>query len=191
MPAVVLSAGRLRVGFEQAGDRHAHWIEVGDDAAGGGRKRWLESIEGTASESWPPSPALQSLHVEERENQVQVALLVGMAGGSHWSMSVEADASRGQLTFDVACRTRNVPEFLGSSYRAISLPAGDRDDRRLRWSLANEIVELELDSSAGQAGAECHAERLTIAPKLVAAAGPRTYRWRYCLRVHDAQGVHR
>ncbi len=190
MPAVVLSAGKLlSVGFEQAGDRHAHWIEVGDDAAGG--QRWLESIEGTASESWPASPALQSLHVEERGRDIRVALLVGMAGGSHWSMSVEADASRGQLTFDVACRTRDVPAFLGSSYRAFAQPAAVRDDGGLRWSFGKEELELELDTSAGQTRAECLAERLTIVPGLIAVAGPRTYRWRYCLRVNGEEAVDR
>jgi hypothetical protein len=188
MQAVVLSAGALRVGFERRGDRFAHWIEVEPmpakpSAAGKHATRWLQSIEGTASEPWPASPALQSLHVEQRGDEVQVALMVGMAGGSHWSMSVEANASRGELTFDVACRTREPAAFLGSSYQVVPPAAAARLDTAC-WRLASGNVELELvlDESAGAAQASAGAGLLAIVAVEGEHGGARTVRWRYRLR---------
>jgi len=77
----------------------------------------FESIEGTPEEDWPPSPPLQELHLEARPDGKQLALLVGMAGTSHWSLSVEFDAAAGTAVFDVACRVKRAPGGLGSRYR--------------------------------------------------------------------------
>ncbi|MBL9123800.1 MAG: hypothetical protein JNG90_09220 [Planctomycetaceae bacterium] len=77
----------------------------------------FESIEGTPEEDWPPSPPLQELHLEARPDGKQLALLVGMAGTSHWSLSVEFDPAAGTAVFDVACRVKRAPGGLGSRYR--------------------------------------------------------------------------
>jgi hypothetical protein len=190
MAELVLSAGRLCAGFEHRGDRYRHWIAIAPSGSGGQAEPWLVSIEGTASQTWPASPALQSLHVEEREKGVRVALLVGMAGGSHWSMSVEADEPRGELTFDVACRTRDVPEFLGSSYQAVLSSAEKLNEGHWRLCLGDEWIELELDGSAGEARADWQSDRLIISPELITAAGAKTHRWRYRLRHSSHHAPH-
>ena len=77
----------------------------------------LESVEGTPNQNWPPSPPLQELHLESRPDGKQLALLVGMAGNSHWSMSVEFDPAAGKALFDVACRVKREPGKLASTYR--------------------------------------------------------------------------
>src|SRR5439155_1224637 len=109
------SGSGLRVEFVWRGDRYGHMIsEVGP---AGVVEPLLESIEGTAADQWPASPPLQTLSVEELPGERRVALLVGMAGGSHWSASIEAVAEKGELIFDIACRHAAAPVWLGSRYR--------------------------------------------------------------------------
>src|SRR5512145_957858 len=95
-----IECGDLRVVFRWRGDRYGHTVKRRID---GVWRPLLESIEGTADDDWPLSPALQSLHIERRPNG-PVALLVGQAGSSHWSASVEADQNCSALIFDLACR---------------------------------------------------------------------------------------
>jgi hypothetical protein len=64
---------------------------------------------------------LSQLHIEPRPEGRNVALLVGMAGGNHWSASVESDPASQRLTFDVACRVHgHMSGPLASSYRRLS-----------------------------------------------------------------------
>ncbi|MFM7073965.1 MAG: hypothetical protein ACKO38_19435 [Planctomycetota bacterium] len=77
----------------------------------------LESCEGQSGDIWPASPPLQQLLVESRAEAGQVALLVGMAGRSHWSLSVEPLADRIGFRFDAACRLSGPPEWLGHVWR--------------------------------------------------------------------------
>lgn len=110
----VLEAGGLRIVFHRRADRWAHTVQA---FSGGEFRTLLESIEGDASDPWPPSPPLQQLHFEERPGGQRVALLVGMAGTSHWSSSVVLDPRRGEAEVEVACRLRATPRRLGSRYR--------------------------------------------------------------------------
>ncbi len=91
-------------------------------------RRWviLESTEydsaGEVLTHWPPSPPLQQLSIEPRPDKEQVALMVGMAGKSHWSMSAETDRRRRRIVLDVACRLTQSPQWLGSTYQVIGAP---------------------------------------------------------------------
>ena len=111
---------KLRVEFFKVADRYAHRLSavlVQDD---GSRKvvPLAESVEGTADDPWPPSPPLQSLSMEEMPVAGRAALLVGMAGRSHWSASIELDLiGKDPPCFDLACRFTTVPERLASTYR--------------------------------------------------------------------------
>jgi len=109
---------RLRVEFVWRHDRYAHVISIVE--ANGAVQPLLESIEGTPAEDWPASPPLQSLSVETLTDGRRVALLVGMAGGSHWSASIEAVLDKPELVFDLACRHSVPPTWLGSRYRRLS-----------------------------------------------------------------------
>src|SRR5436853_5119442 len=79
----------LRVAFTRVKDRFAHtvWLLEGDAAT----PLWA-SVEGSDADDWPASPALQQLSIETLPDGRRVALLVGMAGTSHWSLSVEPAA---------------------------------------------------------------------------------------------------
>lgn len=108
----------LELRFHQEGDRQAHslfWIRDGEAVP------ILRSLEGDDQSVWPPSPPLQQLSIEHRASG-DVALLVGMAGKSHWSLSVES-LSAGRLRFEAACRLSPADahqpahtRWLGSTY---------------------------------------------------------------------------
>jgi len=113
MGALSLGGVGLGVSFLRKGDRYGHRIFLRE------KDRWhdlLISQEGGSESRWPPSPPLQEVHIEKRGEARQVALAVGMAGDSHWSLSCELDARAGTLHFDVACRFKEEPECLGSCY---------------------------------------------------------------------------
>jgi hypothetical protein len=162
----VLESGGLRVRFFWRDDRYAHEIAVQEDG------RWrvaLVSVEGSPLEDWPASGPFQSLHVERRDDSA-VALLVGMAGKSHWSASCQIDPAAPRVTFDVACRVRTAEAgFLGSTYRAC-------DDAHARATI-EPVGELG-PASVERAGAIV---RLAVAPSPDCEA--RTIRWGYRVSV--------
>lgn len=154
---VVLSGGGLWIEFRWRGDRWGHRIGIDNS-----RFPILESLEGTADEHWPPSPALQQLHIEPRCATRQLALLVGMAGRSHWSMSMELDAVVGRAVVDVACRVKQAGARLGSTY----------------WQHA----ELEICEQHGsQTRIGSHASQTRIEPVAVVGQFPCTIRWHYAI----------
>ena len=107
---------RLIVEFTWLADRFVHVVRRAEEATA---DSVLCSIEGGPDEAWPPSPPLQQLSRESIAGQ-DVILGVGAAGVSHWSVSVESvpvgDAYA--LKFELACRSKQSAEFLGSSYRS-------------------------------------------------------------------------
>ncbi len=106
----------LRLRFTRLADRLGHticWVDGGDVVP------LLRSREGTDQQSFPPSPPMQQIAIQQVD-QRRVAFLVGMAGRSHWSVSVEADGAARQLRFDVACRLpAGQRGLLSSSYDVI------------------------------------------------------------------------
>jgi hypothetical protein len=150
-----LRAGRLAVVFRRRGDRIGHRIVfVGDTV----EQLLLESVEGTPDEPWPASPALQEGRIETTGGR-NAAMLVGMAGKSHWSVSIEADAQRESLLFDVACR--------------IKLGGGQ---------LASAYLRVDMNGVSLSPVENCRlrqlADRLVLEPELVADELPATVRWR-------------
>jgi hypothetical protein len=145
----------LVVEFFKARDRFAHRVLC---VNGESSLALFESVEG-GDEDWPPSPPLQQLDQSQSENGRLALLLVGMAGRSHWSLSVEADPSSRSLIFDVACRASVAPRWLGSSYR----PSGQARGWRL-------VVDAgHIDDRDG----------IAVCPDLSASGLPATLRWRY------------
>ena len=114
---------KLRIEFFKMEDRYAHRLSVVLIGKAGEETvvPLAESVEGTADDPWPPSPPLQSLSIEELTLDRTAALLVGMAGRSHWSASIEAEFPPrpfvGTAKFQLACRFTTVPQRLGSTYR--------------------------------------------------------------------------
>lgn len=116
LDAVNVHGDGLCVEFFRLGPRWAHRVLAVERQF---RRTLLESIEGDGSQSYPPSPALQQLVCQRREPAAPVALLVGMAGKNHWSVSVEAWAEQRVLRFDIASRYHDsAAATLGSTYLA-------------------------------------------------------------------------
>lgn len=165
----------LQVRFSWHQDRHCHTISLLVD---GRAVPVLESLEGTSIEDWPPSPPLQQLSVEELRPQTQVALLVGMAGKSHWSMSVEPAGDRAAFVFDVACRARDAVEQLGSGYRLLAEGITTDGNHDGIITVEGRSLQLRCDR-AGPTVATLRQDSLDlrIEPATIIAGG--TTRWRY------------
>jgi hypothetical protein len=163
----VLEAGNLRVRFFWQGDRYAHEVSIRDGDA------WLPallSVEGSPEHDWPASPPFQSLHIEQRDDGRTLALLVGMAGKSHWSASIEIDEPSACVLFDVACRARSASQgWLTSSYRAAEGAASDL----LAIELGQRFGPAELETSPGQS---------RVVAEIDMDGNPQTVRWDYRLR---------
>ncbi len=110
----VFESGELRVEFSRISDRWKHTIGIVSD---GQFIPLLESDESPPDDDPSLTPALQELHLEGRGARI-VAMLVGMSGESHWSLSAEFAPDHGRAFFDVACRRRGHNAILGSSYSA-------------------------------------------------------------------------
>lgn len=95
----------VQVDFRWQNDRYDHVLLSGD-------KR-LESLEQRAGDAWPDCPPLQQLSIESIAGH-EVALGVGCAGTSHWSVSIEP--TENGFRFDWACRTKKPPQRLGNCY---------------------------------------------------------------------------
>jgi hypothetical protein len=162
-------APRVRLRFFWRGDRYAHRLELADWPEG---DVGLESLEGDAGDAWPPSPALQQLSVQQGDGGQPCALLLGMAGKSHWSMSVEARAST--LWFDVACRLQQQPDRLGSSYRVVE---------QTPFQIGDIPFVLESEPDEGTLVYDDREGRVAILPPQLTKDLPTTVRWRYRLRL--------
>jgi hypothetical protein len=170
----ILTAGdHLQLRFFRRGDRWQHVVECRE----ADRVVWQletaasDAIEIAANENWPCNPPFQNLEMHDVPDARRFALLVGMAGASHWSASVGADADRGRFVFDVACRVKAEPVWLGSCY--VGVP-----------SIAAATPRVELIEPAGEA-AETTIE--TIDYRIIVHVGglsgplPRTVRWKYAI----------
>ena len=133
----------LFVGFTWHKDRFGHVISLvqGDELT-----PLFVSIEGGYDPEWPTSPPLQDASVEQRGAR-QMALLVGQAGDSHWSVSADADPGDVSVTFDVACRMKEHPSAICSRYACLldnkSMPDFDRDKIWWKYQVKGVCVAVE------------------------------------------------
>jgi len=124
-PPVCLAAGSTVAEFVQDRDRWHHEIITPQG-------RW-GSVEGEADgrsdARWPASPVLVEVSLVALAGGPAV-LGVGLAGRSHFSLSVTACPDRSDtLLFEAACRIQEPPAWLGSTYadsngRVVRLEAG-------------------------------------------------------------------
>lgn len=173
---VHIGVGGLAVGFLRAADRYQHEVSIG---AGDDRRVILSSLEGAAEDTWPCSPPFQELRLERRAKEAETLLLVGRAGRSHWSASVELDGARQALVFDVACRCSGPSAWLGTSYKSIAEKATMLDNERALLPLFDcqvQVLEGEV-----QAGATGDAHEFSIVPRWTASHAAQTVRWKYLI----------
>ena len=172
----------LRVAFVWQADRYAHQVQYLVD---GRAAPLLISVEGTVQQRWPPSPPFQQLSVEDRVDGSRVALLVGMAGKSHWSASIQATSDAPRIKFDVACLAREFPQRVGSSY-GVEVPPGHDGGEQLGFCLASghwarlKIERLE-NEPAGQLQSE--GSQIAITRPHAEKSPPMTIRWLYTVEM--------
>ena len=116
----------LRVEFVRLGPRWGHRI-LGVERQQ--TRSLLHSIEGDETDSFPPSPALQQIDLQQL-GDVTAAMLIGMAGRNHWSICVEARPATRSILWDVACRGEcEDGHFFGSSYEPFASWQGGSESR--------------------------------------------------------------
>ena len=182
LEAIDNSGRGLRVSFHRHIDRYAHTIGLVEDHQ---VIPLLASEEGSRSEDWPASPPLIDLHVEERPHADRVVLLVGLAGSSHWSLSASANTQRRAVIFDVACRAKHRPPWLGSSYRTMVPPSLSKAGRSAWMEISGLRGELCIEPADSGPEAELITTdaRLSICPPPQSAPPPpTTIRWKYLIR---------
>lgn len=189
----ILASGGVRAIFSPQGDRFTCRIEL--LPSGMVLLAVDEPTEaGSVSDVWPPSPPLQDVHLEERPDGLSLALMVGQAGTSHWSISCELDSQRDELAFDVACRIKEPATWLGSTYQ---LPPeleyqGDPAGGEIRTQ-GNTLARLSAESPA-VIHWDPQRRILQLRPAKEAATPgtgqgekyPQTIRWRYRLLAGSA-----
>jgi hypothetical protein len=169
LTAVGPTGSLLRVEFVWRGDRFGHSISL--VASDRQAIALLESVEGTSGNSWPASPPFQSLRIEELSDGRPAALLVGSAGSSHWSASIETVVDEAKLVFDLACRHAAHPEWLGSCYRLLS-------DAAKKLSINTQSGRITEDHSSD--------ERILKIEPLQFASAPGTTRWKFTIQLQVA-----
>jgi len=172
----------VRLTLFWSGDRYAHRLEWLDN---GRRVVCLESLEGADHQCWPSSPALQQLNMQSKVLGEPCALLLGMAGRSHWSASIEVSGTA--LIFDVACRVQNMPERLGSIYligeSCCETAMGADGSCRILWATGHGECAIEVKADEATLLCDQHQGRLTVLPGAAGKDGPGLVRWGYVLRV--------
>ena len=150
---------QLAVEFRWHGDRFVHRVLT----AGGEQ---LSSVDGSEDEAWPPSPPLQQLSPESTGDKTLI-FGVGLAGQSHWSVSVEVVEQEGRpaLKFDWACRCKQPPERLGTTYTT------------------GPAFHVEPSPGTRLRVTDDHQQRLE--PAEIAAAG--THQWTYTIATEGAR----
>jgi hypothetical protein len=130
-----------------------------------------------------------------------VAFLTGMAGSSHWSASIACEPARNRAAFDIACRCKQRPAWVGSLYQlpeAVSVRyQKSRAELKLPQSSSGLIVSTtdllgsvpqfppERENSWTRAFAESVKKlrrTLFVAPAVVDAG---TIRWIHSLNASD------
>ncbi len=175
---------RLRIDFTWNGDRYQQtlWLMSGTREC-----CLLTSVEGTGQQAWPPSPPLQNLHQQKMPTGNSAALGVGMAGRSHWSLSVEASADQPTLTCDVACRVKEGPGDLAATWESgedIAVHAIAERSVELAAALGGVRVfvdaqdEFAADLAVGNR-IEHPGQQICLFPHSTAGTLPTTIRWRY------------
>jgi hypothetical protein len=194
-----LESGLLRLAFVKRDDRYAQRIEL---QRGADFILFWESVEGfdpeispspplpfsSSSLAWPPSPPFQEVHLESRADGKQIALAVGRAGTSHWSLSVEPFLSGSGFVFDVACRVRERPIELGSSYLRLNQRGDGEAEPPLSafpggaWERGGTLPTVEFTFTPEfeeQVRLEFYPDRWNIFPADLTGPFPRTIRWQY------------
>jgi len=171
----------VKVEFRWTGDRFLHsffGVQQGQS------ELLLESIEGNAEDSCPPSPTLVELHQQD-----EAIFLTGACAVGHWSMCIEPlrVGEEVGLKFDVACRVKSTAESLTSTYRiAESVNGSHRDSSLTLGTTAGDFRLETLKIPTAEEQFSCQLALVRNEAQLIRVihqnnALPQTVRWQYRL----------
>ncbi len=167
-------AQRLEVAFHWQANRFRHVIVL-RDSSGTAIESWQDH-DAADNTDWPQSAPIQQLSREEINGQMTL-LGVGQAGVSHWSVCVEPTEYHGApaLRFDFACRVKQPPQWLGSTYQVEThLTPGAAAPARLALALESD-ADFAVHQPSGQRQVALRTEALPQTRM------PATYRWAYVI----------
>lgn len=194
-----LTAGDLRLTFVKRHDRWQHAVFARHED----QSSWsmlCQSVEGTADQSVPASPALQDCFVQEIGAGIQELQLLGQSGTNVYSAAVRFYGERREIDFDLCLRTTGTagaPAIL-STY---CLPGGldastvanvSGGTCKIAWDFATRL-EIELlptdatETRRGELRIDRSSHRLEIpgdvATEASSRSARRSFRWHYRLRL--------
>jgi hypothetical protein len=172
---------RWGVTFIRQTDRLGHLLFVESDQ---GQQTLVRSLEGIDTQDWPPSPVLQQMDRCDLNDHRKALVGVGSCGTSHWSLAVECDAAGG-FWFDVACRAKTPPAFLGSSYE-LATPQSHQecDPQGAIYHLGSgRQLTIHCSQPDSWVSQETEPQRLVIRPTTSPTSWPVTVRWKYRLQL--------
>jgi hypothetical protein len=104
---------------------------------------------------------------------------VGMAGKNHWSVAIQPLPNKAAIDFDYACRVKEQPQWLGSTYTVLSADWHVESMNCLTLQVGDSIIRCETLTEHS----ECRlveSDQLSIVAKTETAGElPRTIRWKY------------
>ncbi len=169
------------VAWYRCGDRYGHRILL---RAGGDWVEGAATLEDKEPSLWPSSPPIQQVGSQDvpattRESSPALPAPVwfglGMAGRSHWSVSIQPDETG--VRFDWACRVGGTPAWLGITYvlpsevRITGISSGLLlESTQHRWTL-----QVDADTTLLHRPSE---NTLQVVPKTVEATTCWRYAWR-------------
>ena len=179
---ISLTAGMLSVRYSKLADRLTHTIGM---ILGDTYIPFLEAVEGSAKDPWPPSPPMQQMVQESFTPDASPVLLgVGLSGNGHWSSAIETKVSRG-LKFDIACKNSKSSTELGSRYRVLGTIQPSLRPNSVEIALAganlianNEITRIEFAVTIGRLDTRVAEGDIQVSPM----SDPKlsqTHRWCY------------
>lgn len=183
---------RLELTLNWLGDRYGQLLTVVGPS--GGRRVVLESCEGSADEPCPPSPPLQQILLHTTVTQSPAALGVGMAGTSHWSVSIEADPQVPRIVWDVACRCQApAAGRLTSTFRTAETHSAETHPADPETASNPQPVPLDVpDGGPAEVRADGRQTEFRPAAAAVergaAAGGWATVRWRFAWELPESSG---
>ena len=140
----------------------------------------LRSVEGASSEVWPASGPLQEVLPQVNESG-ELLTAVGRAGKSHWSTVVSCTGDGG-IEFDFACRVKEEPSWLGSTYAILSKPGTPAGEGRWEVDLQERDAKL-VCQQAEATRMDKDGNLVRFSPVKKNHVVPRTDRWKYVFRL--------
>ena len=139
----------------------------------------LRSVDRDHGAAWSASPVIQDLSKQETSTGTFLAG-VGMAGTNHWSVVIETRPDAAAIEFDCACRVKQEPKWMGSTYSIRNAIAHQAAEHRPTLAVGDTVIVCETYRNQSARWIAETPGSLSIVPSLEPTGElPRTIRWKY------------